>query len=82
MGAVRKIDDLGRLVLPRELREMLGWQSEEPIEIELLDQAEQTVLLRAAKPSCAFCQKRDDILKMVGLGFICPQCIAQVKQGI
>ena len=32
-GVVRKIDPLGRLVIPKELRKMLGLGTKEPVQI-------------------------------------------------
>ena len=32
-GVVRRLDDLGRLVIPKEIRRMLGWKEGDPLEL-------------------------------------------------
>lgn len=55
IGAVRRIDDLGRVVIPRELRKMLGIREGDPLNIQVTDNAimlskyQPTKLLEAAK---------------------------------
>lgn len=51
-GIVRKVDELGRIVLPVELRRVLGWQDGSSIEIFTQD---DNVLLRRYEPLCVFC---------------------------
>ncbi|HYF78719.1 MAG TPA: AbrB/MazE/SpoVT family DNA-binding domain-containing protein [Symbiobacteriaceae bacterium] len=46
------MDDLGQVVLPKELRQTLGLSEGDPIEI--ITQG-QTVLLRRYEPLCVFC---------------------------
>lgn len=46
-GITRKLDDLGRVVLPVEIRRTLGWGEKEPIEI-FVD--ESSVVLKRFKP--------------------------------
>lgn len=33
MGIVRRLDDLGRLVIPKEIRRVLGWKEGDPLEL-------------------------------------------------
>lgn len=51
-GIVRKLDDLGRVVLPKELRQTLGFSEGDSIEIFTQG---HTVLLRRYEPLCVFC---------------------------
>ena len=32
-GIVRRLDDLGRLVIPKEIRRVLGWKEGDPLEL-------------------------------------------------
>lgn len=43
-GITRKIDELGRIVLPKELRDMFGWKEKDALEILVDDN--NTVVLR------------------------------------
>lgn len=78
MALTRKIDDMGRIVLPRDIRDELGWKAEEPIEIEIMDRGEQTVLLRPAKPRCGFCGEPKEELKTLGQGSLCATCLEEL----
>ena len=44
-GIVRRLDDLGRLVIPKEICRVLGWGECEPIEL-YLDKENRTVVLK------------------------------------
>ena len=37
-GIVRKIDDLGRIVLPKEIRDSEGWNSGQPMEMFMIEE--------------------------------------------
>jgi AbrB family transcriptional regulator, transcriptional pleiotropic regulator of transition state genes len=51
-GMVRKIDDLGRVVIPMELRRTLGISDKDPIEIFVEG---DRIILRKYAPGCIFC---------------------------
>ena len=46
---VKKIDDLGRVTIPKDLKKGLGWQPDDLIEI--IPKADNTVLLKRYKPN-------------------------------
>lgn len=51
-GIVRRIDDLGRVVLPIEMRRMLGIDIKDPIEIFV---EKESIVLKRYEPACIFC---------------------------
>ena len=51
-GIVRRIDELGRVVLPVELRRTLGLDVRDPVEIFV---EEDAIVLRKYQPNCIFC---------------------------
>lgn len=51
-GIVRKVDELGRIVLPKELRRTLGIGEKDPMEIYTDGKG---IILRKYAPGCAFC---------------------------
>ncbi|WAH36675.1 AbrB/MazE/SpoVT family DNA-binding domain-containing protein [Alicyclobacillus dauci] len=53
-GIVRKVDELGRIVMPIELRRTLGIETRDPVEI-FVDA--DKVVLRKYEPSCTFCNE-------------------------
>ena len=51
-GIVRKVDELGRIVLPIELRRTMGIDVKDALEIYVEG---DTIMLRKYEPSCVFC---------------------------
>jgi len=56
-GIVRKVDDLGRIVIPMELRRTLGIAEKDPLEI-YVDQ--EKIILKKYEPACVFCGNVSD----------------------
>ena len=70
-GIVRKIDELGRIVLPIEIRNTMDIASRDPIEI-FVD--EDKIILKKYEPSCVFCGNADDVEYYKGK-LVCRRCI-------
>ena len=75
-GITRKIDDLGRLVLPVEIRRDLGIKEKDSLEI-FID--EDRIVLQKYQPACSFCNNMDDIVLFEGKR-ICRSCIHKLKE--
>ena len=75
-GIVRKIDELGRIVLPIELRRTLGIEEKDRIEI-FVDG--ESIILRKYQPACIFCDNAKDIINYKGKN-ICPDCIRAMNE--
>jgi len=73
-GIVRKVDDLGRIVLPIELRRSLGIDIKDPIEIYV---DEDTIILRKHDPACVFCGGTKNIVSYRGKN-ICSDCAKEL----
>jgi len=76
LGIVRKIDELGRLVLPIETRRALGLAAGEGVEI-FVDA--DRVILKKYEPSCIFCGDADDVIVFEGKK-VCSNCIAKLAE--
>lgn len=74
-GIVRKIDELGRIVLPMELRRTLGIHKEDPVEIFVDD---NNIILRKYEPACIFCGSAVDVAVIRGKN-ICRKCLDEIK---
>lgn len=74
-GIVRKVDELGRIVLPIELRRTLGIEEKDRIEIFVDGEA---IILRKYQPACIFCDNAKDIINYKGKN-ICPECIRAME---
>ena len=72
-GIVRKVDELGRIVLPIELRRTLGIEEKDRIEI-FVDG--DSIVLKKHRPagSCDFCGEVDDGAVQFAGYCICPAC--------
>lgn len=75
-GIVRKVDELGRIVLPIELRRTLGIEEKDRIEI-FVDG--ESIILRKYQPACIFCDNTKDIINYKGKN-ICPDCIRAMNE--
>jgi transcriptional pleiotropic regulator of transition state genes len=74
-GIVRKVDELGRIVLPMELRRTLNIQKEDPIEI-FVDG--ESIILRKYEPACIFCGDAVEVTNIRGKN-ICRKCLDELK---
>ena len=75
-GIVRKVDEMGRIVLPIELRRTLGIEEKDRIEI-FVDG--ESIILRKYQPACIFCDNAKDIINYKGKN-ICPDCIRAMNE--
>lgn len=66
----RKIDELGRIVIPRNFREKLSFTDKSDIRIQMVD---DTLVLSVAYPSCAICGNTCE-LKAIRGKHICKSC--------
>ena len=75
-GIVRKVDELGRIVLPIELRRTLGIDEKDSLEI-YVDGA--SVILRKYQPSCIFCDDATDVISYKGKN-VCSKCLEEMEK--
>ncbi|MCD8322468.1 MAG: AbrB/MazE/SpoVT family DNA-binding domain-containing protein [Oscillospiraceae bacterium] len=70
-GIVRKVDELGRIVLPIELRRTLDIAEKDALEIFVSD---DTIILKKHQASCVFCSGTKGIVSYKGKN-ICQACL-------
>lgn len=75
-GIVRRIDNLGRVVLPIELRRIFDIDKEDPVEIFVDD---NYIMLKKYQPACLFCNDAKDVVNFKGKN-ICKKCLAEMKE--
>jgi transcriptional pleiotropic regulator of transition state genes len=75
-GIVRKVDQLGRIVLPKSLRKRYQMNEGDPIEI--LVQGDQ-ILLERYRPRCVFCMSMDEVSEFKDR-YICGNCLREMNQ--
>lgn len=75
-GIVRKVDELGRVVIPIELRRNLDIEVKDALEIFV--DGEHIVLKKYA-PACIFCGQAKNVESFKGKN-ICPACLDELKK--
>jgi AbrB family transcriptional regulator, transcriptional pleiotropic regulator of transition state genes len=74
-GIVRKVDELGRVVLPIELRRTLDIEEGDPLEIYVDGSA---IILKKYEPACIFCGDAKNVVNYKGKN-ICPGCMKELR---
>ena len=74
-GIVRHIDELGRIVVPKELRKKLGIAACDPVEIS---SEGDKIILTKYSPFCHFCGSTENISEFKEKN-ICDECIKEIK---
>ena len=75
-GIVRKVDELGRIVLPIEMRRTLDIAEKDSLEIYVEG---TSVILKKYKPSCIFCDSNKDVVQFKGKT-VCPKCLREIAE--
>lgn len=76
-GIVRRVDDLGRIVIPMELRRTLGIKVKDPIAIYTEG---ENIILTKHKDSCAICGDTEGPTKTIKGRPVCESCLAVIKK--
>ena len=76
-GIVRKLDNLGRIVIPKELRETMGIGIRDSLEIFTEG---GDIIVRRYAPGCVICGEAKDTLPFKGK-LLCADCIREVQRG-
>ena len=74
-GIVRRIDHLGRVVIPKEMCRVLHIQAGDPIEFNLQN---RTILLTRHEDGCLFCGEAKDLICYKGR-MVCHACIEEMQ---
>lgn len=77
-GIVRRIDELGRVVLPIEMRKTLNLQVRDEVEIQMQD---KTIVIKKYEPEkdnrCVFCSSQKN-LRQFKDSWICENCLQEL----
>ena len=74
-GVVRKVDELGRIVLPISIRQTMDINEKDPLEI-FTD--ENRIILQKYQPCCVFCSNADRVVYFNNKR-ICQDCLEKIK---
>lgn len=70
-GIVRKVDELGRVVIPIELRRTLGIGEKDALEIYVDG---ERIMLKKYEPACIFCGNAENVTYFKGK-IVCRECL-------
>jgi len=73
-GVVRKTDELGRVVIPIELRRNMDIRYKDPLEIYT---SGEYIILQKYQPACIFCGEAGEIINYQGKN-ICKKCLVEL----
>lgn len=77
-GIVRKVDELGRVVIPIELRNKFDIKVKDPIEI-FVDS--NSIVLKKYEPNCIFCGNSKDLIEYNNK-LVCKKCVEKLEKEI
>lgn len=75
-GIVRKVDELGRIVIPKEMRNMLDIANGDPVEINIDG---DRVFLTKYQPNCIFCGSEQRVVAFRDKR-VCLDCLEDIKK--
>ncbi|NLK28340.1 MAG: AbrB/MazE/SpoVT family DNA-binding domain-containing protein [Clostridiales bacterium] len=74
-GVVRRVDELGRIVIPMELRKTLNIVEKDPLEIFV---AEDMIILKKYSPGCIFCGSMENVQQFRDKK-VCRACLRDIQ---
>ncbi|KOF55730.1 AbrB family transcriptional regulator [Clostridium sp. DMHC 10] len=74
-GVVRRVDELGRIVIPMELRRTLEIAEKDSLEIYVDG---EKIIFKKYQPACIFCGDAKDVVNYKGKN-ICKSCLEELK---
>ncbi|NLW25636.1 MAG: AbrB/MazE/SpoVT family DNA-binding domain-containing protein [Clostridia bacterium] len=77
-GIVRKVDELGRVVIPIELRRTLGIDEKDALEIYVDN---EKIILKKYEPACVFCGNAANIQNYKGK-LVCRDCALEMASNV
>lgn len=74
-GIIRKIDELGRFVIPMEMRNKLSISNNDSLEIYVEG---TSIILKKYQPDCVFCGSSKNVVEYKGKN-VCEKCLNEMK---
>ncbi len=74
-GIIRRVDELGRVVIPIEIRNKFNIVEKDPIEIYVND---SSIILKKYEPNCIFCGSTENLVEYKDK-LVCDKCSKQLN---
>ena len=78
VGIPRRLDELGRIVIPIDVRRALSLSERDTV-MFFLDEKSRTVILKKEFPSCICCHAADSLRQLPHGIYVCESCLAQLS---
>ena len=75
---MRRLDDLGRIVIPADFRHALLLGENDRVSLTL-DGAAHSVTIRRYAPSCVCCHTTEHLRQLPGEIYVCDSCLAKLS---
>ena len=75
-GIIRKVDDLGRIVLPIEIRRTLDIAERDEVEIYMEN---ERIILQKYEPACIFCGSSRGLISYRRKN-VCQECVSKMAE--
>lgn len=75
LGAIRRIDELGRIVIPKGMRKVLGLNSNDEVDISMEDGC---IFIKKKDPACLICGAKGELIPFRGKT-VCKTCTEEIK---
>lgn len=76
---IKKIDSVGRVVIPVEVRTTLNWKEGEQLLLEIKD--DYLVIRKKDEQKCKICGSQERLIK-INNNWLCESCIAEIHEAL
>ena len=75
-GIIRRVDELGRVVIPIEIRNKFNINEKDELEIYV---DSSSIILKKFEPNCIFCGTTKELIEYKGK-LVCSKCIKKITE--
>ena len=76
-GIVRNLDTLGRVVIPKEIRNSFNMNERQAVEIFV--GSDENIVLKKYERGCIFCNQAEGVVEFRGR-LICEECLRELRE--
>lgn len=77
---VKKIDPLGRIVIPKKMLEELSWEKGDALSFSI-SKSDDSLILKKSVPLCIRCRSKDELVFLSENVCLCKKCISDLASG-
>jgi len=77
-GITRPLDRMGRIVIPKSIRDQLNLQEKDRFFFYVSNDKQKEIIIKQVKNSCVLCNSNENLKKVDG-NLICNSCIEKIS---